>query len=152
MCRAFSIEHTISQSIVQPCIEVVSSEPSWVVIQPLTVYWEFWADLGSRQSWEITIFASSSQVVPNRLRVHIRRVVEVVFYCLIAIWAVVHCTTLTAMHAIYIFTCFSGDFGYNVLPSPVSFSTESIWERLSLGQTLTIELSDLCSFWSLGTV
>ena len=145
MCRAFSIEHTISQSIVQPCIEVVSLEPSWVVIQPLTVYWEFWADLGSRQSWEITIFAICSQVVPNRLCVHSRRVVEVAFNCLIAIWAVVHCTILTAMHAIYIFTFLSVDLGDNPRPNIVSLPTESVREHLGFSQTFS-KISDRCFF------
>ena len=118
-----------------------------VVFKPPTEMWEFWADTGIRQSWKLTMIASCFQSSLYSWRVQSRRVVEVAFNCLIANWAVVHWRTLTAMHAIYSFTFCSGNFRDNVLPSPVSVITESVWERLGFGQTLTIELTDLCSFW-----
>ena len=123
-----------------------------VVFKPPTEHWEFWADTGIRQSWKLTMIASCFQSSLYSWRVQSRRVVEVAFNCLIANWAVVHWRTLTAMHAIYSFTCFSTNIADNVPPYIVSFITESVWERLGFGQTLTITLLNLCSFWSLGTV
>ena len=60
-----------------------------IVKEPLTVYWEFWADLGIADIWKLTMVASCSQFILYLGVLQSSRVIEEAFNSLIANWAVV---------------------------------------------------------------